>query len=179
MTSMGLNKKHFISLLSYVGIGLLAAGISYGFFNSKASIVFTVVGFVLFVVAQMFKKDEMTSWFQLLFFSIIFTITTGMIVGGILYFGSNPDLALWIIPAGFLISWLVYGIRDKWENFTWVSAVGGIVSTALISAAIYGLILYLPTTRYIQSDHSDNQTATSTGTMSTGSRLEKMQSILF
>ena len=29
---MGLNKSHFISLLSYVGIGLLASGIAYGFY---------------------------------------------------------------------------------------------------------------------------------------------------
>ena len=175
---MGLNKNHFISLLSYVGIGLMTAGISYGFFNSKASIIFTVVGFAVFVLAQLFKKDEFTSWFQLLLFSKTFAICVGMIVGGILYFGSNPDLALWIIPTGFLISWLVYGIRVKWENFTWVSALGGIFTTALLSAAIYGLMMYLPTTRYIQSDHTNSQTTT-TGSLATGSRLEKVQSIIF
>ena len=176
---MGLNKKHFLNLLSYVSIGLLSAGISYGFFNSKASIFFTLTGFFLFVIAQLFKKDEFTSWFQLVFFSVVFSITTGMIVGGVLYFGSNPDLALWIIPTGFLISWLAFGIRYKWDNFNWVSALGGIFTTALLSVAIYGIIMYMPASQYLQSDHTNLQNRISLGTLSSGSRLEKMQSIIF
>jgi uncharacterized protein (DUF305 family) len=177
MTIMGLNKTHFISLLSYVGIGLLATGISYGFFSNKASIIFIILGFCLFIIAQLFKKNESTSWFQLLLFGIVFTISIGMIIGGILYFGSRPELALWIIPTGFLVSWLVFGIRYKWENFTWVSALGGIFTTALLSAAVYGLIMYLPTPRYVQSDHTNTQSTT--GTIATGSRLEKVQNIIF
>jgi uncharacterized protein (DUF305 family) len=177
MTAMGLNKTHFISLLSYVGIGLLATGISYGFFSNKASIIFIILGFCLFIIAQLFKKNESTSWFQLLLFGIVFTISIGMIIGGILYFGSRPELALWIIPTGFLVSWLVFGIRYKWENFTWVSALGGIFTTALLSAAVYGLIMYLPTPRYVQSDHTNTQSTT--GTIATGSRLEKVQNIIF
>ena len=117
------------------------------------------------------------SWFQLLLFAKIFAVCIGMIIGGILYFGSHPDLALWLIPTGFLISWLVFGIRYKWKNFNWVSALGGILSTALISALVYGAILYLPNTRYINSDHINSQENSSS--ISTGSRLEQFQNIIF
>ncbi len=174
---MGLNKSHFISLLSYVGIGLLASGIAYGFYHTKAGIIFSIIGFLLFVLAQISKKSELMSWFQLLLFAKIFAVCIGMIIGGILYFGSHPDLALWLIPTGFLISWLVFGIRYKWKNFNWVSALGGILSTALISALVYGAILYLPNTRYINSDHINSQENSSS--ISTGSRLEQFQNIIF
>lgn len=73
------------------------------------------------------------------------------------HFLDSPERSLWIIPAGFFISWLVYGAKHGRKDFNRKSVVLGIVTTAALFGLWWSAIRYLPASIYSELAENHHQ----------------------
>lgn len=153
---MNLNQKHLISLLSYLGVWFIGWSISHGFFTGTRSVIMAIIWLVLFLLWEILNKSTERNWTETIIFWLLYSLSIGMISGGFQHFLDSPQRSLLIIPLGYFISWLVFGAKNKRENFNWKSIILGVLTTGLLYGLGWSAIRYLPQSVYSQLAHDEN-----------------------
>lgn len=119
----------------------------------------------LFVLWELLNKDAERSRWQTIFYGLLYSLSIGMISWGFTHFLDSPERSLWILPAGYFVSRLVFAAKNKWENFNRLSILWGLFTTAALFWLARAAILYLPASFYseLADHHSENATWTTTG----------------
>ena len=148
-------KKHLISLLSYIGVGFISGAISHGFFSGTRSIVMATIGIILFITGE-YLKWETKSYFELFMFALIYSIAVGMASWWFQHFLDSPMRSLWIIPIGYLISLMVYPYKEWLHGYNLKkSLIWWIIIRVLLYFILYGA-LHLIQQVYFAADHNDD-----------------------
>jgi hypothetical protein len=146
-------KKHVISLLSYLGIGFISGAISHGFFSGTRSLVMACLGIILFLIGE-YLKWEHGSYVELFVFALIYSVAVGMFSGGFQHFLDSPMRSLRIIPLGYFISLLVYPYKEwlRGYNLRW-SLIRWLVISLCLYALIWLMIWIVPAKYFMQPHH--------------------------
>ena len=85
-----------------------------------------------------------------------------MISGGLQHFLDSPERSLWIIPVGYMLSLLIFPLKEKIHGektkftrntlFIWA-----IIGATVSFGTIYALMHVLPQSVYQHDDHHDTQ----------------------
>ncbi len=152
------NKKHFHSLLGYIGIGFISWAISHGFFSTTRSIIMAIIWIVLFLLSEILKEGE-KSYLSLLVFWLVYGVSVGMLSGGFQHFLDSPLRSLRIVPVGYLVSLLVFPYKEhlvatKWRQHL-LSILVGLIISVWLYGAFYLAIQKLPPSLF---EHWDTHT---------------------
>jgi hypothetical protein len=110
-------------LLRYVGVGLISGSIVHagtlGGSNSRYTTLI-ICGIVAFAVGVFLEERERLAEVlgPYVALSVIVSVGTGMIGGGIQHFTDGPNFAAILIPLGFCIALLSYMFRDYRTMFS-------------------------------------------------------------
>lgn len=149
-----MNKKHFISLLSYLGVWFIGGSISHGFFTGTRSAIMAGIWLFLFLLWELLSKDAERSRWQTIFYGLLYSLSIGMISWGFTHFLDSPERSLWILPTWYFVSRLVFAAKNKWEGFNRLSILWGLFTTAALFWLARAAILYLPASFYSElADH--------------------------
>lgn len=161
-----IQKQHLINLLSYIGIWLIAGSISHGFFSGTRSIITALIGIVLFLAGEYLKWDH-KSYLELFIFALIYSVAIGMVSGWIQHFLDSPTRSLWIVPAWYLISLIVYPYKEWLHGYNFAKTLmWWIIVSVILYWLLYLGIRLLPST-YFMTDHHDNTVSTTSTHIST------------
>ncbi len=151
---MTYNKAHLISLLWYIGIGLIAWSISHGFFSWTRSIIMAGIWIVVFITAEYLKSKKISDMKHIIIWSLIYSIAIGMVSGGLQHFLDSPERSLWIVPVWRLLSTAIFPYKEELHGYNWTKSmmIGGVVSVSLW-IIWYTLYLTLPADVY-QNHHN-------------------------
>jgi drug/metabolite transporter (DMT)-like permease len=104
-----IQKRHFATLLKYLGISFITWALSHGFFTGQRQIITAVIGVIFFSIGTLLlRESEDKNYSETILYSVIFAISLGAFTGGLQHFPDSPERSLLIVPLGFFFSVLSF-----------------------------------------------------------------------
>lgn len=102
--------------MEYIWIWLIGWSITHGFFSGIRSLITAIIGILLFTIAEYLKWWQ-KDYLKLIIWSLIFSITIGMVSGGFQHFLDSPMRSLWVIPVGWFMSTLIFPYKEWLKDY--------------------------------------------------------------
>ncbi len=139
--------SHISSLCKYTGISFTAGAITHGFFSGERAIWTAAFGIAIYLVGGVLEKfahpDKAHSWTDILAIGIVASIGLGFFTGGLQHFPDSPARSSWVVPVGFVMSFLaMYWMDGKGKVRMKSLLTYGAISTAIVVAASFYALAY-------------------------------------
>lgn len=141
---MKLKTQHIGTLLGYIGIGFIAGSVSHGVFSWERSLATALIGVAAFIVSEILLATEpKPDYLKHTLVAIVFSVSVGMVSGGLQHFLDSPVRSAIIIPLGFALSFAILVYKEK-ANITsyLLYLLGGTGILALICYLILAIAPY-------------------------------------
>lgn len=150
------NKQHFITVLSYIGIGFISGAISHWFFSGTRSLIMAWLGILLFLLAESLSEEKKNRW-ELIVFVIIYSLAIWMVSGGLQHFLDSPMRSLWIVPVGYFVSLVVYQLKYPEHTKDTVRTLMVWAGTSvLLFVLLYGALFFVPQSWFALNHHGES-----------------------
>ena len=138
-----LDRNFLIHILKYVGVGLISGSIVHAGTlggHSLRYIVLVVLGVFAFIAGTLLEEglQKNKKIISYVLISVIVSIGTGMVSGGLQHYLDGPKVAAFLIPIGLFIGYLSFMFRDYSEQ----SKKKNVILKACIYNAVIFAILY-------------------------------------
>ena len=140
---MTFSRSHASMLIRYLGVSFITGAISHGFFSGTRSLITWGLGIGFFIIGSLLEEwaDRQDSWKIIIMWAIL-AVGIGSFTGGFQHFPDSPERSLWILPLGFLVSIVFYGLIHRY-HFSKKEYIYSIVSLILISLLSFSIYTYL------------------------------------
>jgi uncharacterized cupredoxin-like copper-binding protein len=134
---MKFSSIHMASLCRYTGISFTAGAVTHGVFSEHRSLVTALLGVSIYLLGAVLEKltqpEKSQTWTNLLFVGILASVGLGFFTGGLQHFPDSPDRSAWVVPLGFVMSWMaLYWLEGRGHMRVQTIAIYGAVSTSLV-----------------------------------------------
>jgi uncharacterized protein (DUF305 family) len=147
------NKQHFITVLSYIGIGFISGAISHWFFSGTRSLIMAALGILLFLVAEVLSEEKKNRW-ELIIFVILYSLAIWMVSGWLQHFLDSPMRSLWIVPVGYFVSLVVYQLKHpEYTKDTVRTLIAWAVTSLLLFVLLYTALFFVPQSWFAYDHH--------------------------
>lgn len=108
-------KKYLSDIFHYIWVWFIWWAISHGFFSWQRSIIMTLIWIWLFIFWELLQKQNIKNinYLKFLLVWVIYSISIWMINWWLQHFLDSPERSLWIIPLWFLLSLLIFPIKEN------------------------------------------------------------------
>jgi len=133
---------HVATLLRYAGISFIAGSVNHGMFTQERSQLTAAVGILLFLVGSTLEMRQRhpgeRRWTAQLGFGVLASIGLGFFTGGLQHFPDSPERSVWVVPVGFLLSFLAFYFTEYRDRYSIksISIYGLSASTVVIAASL-------------------------------------------
>lgn len=137
-------QNHMAMILKYSGISFISGAVNHGFFSGTRSVVTALIGIVLFVLGAWMEHRNSANpqvarqnLIKTLLIGTLLSIGLGFFTGGLQHFPDSPARSSWVVPLGYVLSWvaLVWTMELAFSAKIWRY---GIISSVLIAALSWG-----------------------------------------
>lgn len=135
---------YYSHILRYVGVGLISGSLVHaGTLGGSATkyIILVIMGIAAFTLGTYLENRSTASRLSFLVLSVIVSVGTGMIGGGIQHYLDGPIYASFLIPLGIVISYVAFRYREDtsipMRNLLWVIAIALLCFGSLYTTAHY------------------------------------------
>lgn len=113
-----LQREHFALMIKYIGISFITWAISHGFFSGQRQIITAFVGIFFFVIGTvLLKKDWEEDFLKTIILSALLAVSIWALTWWLQHFPDSPERSVWIVPLGFIFSYLFYVIIESKNIF--------------------------------------------------------------
>lgn len=116
---MNLPLTHFATLCKYAGISFIAGAVNHGFFSGERSVLTAAIGVAVYLLGGVLdmraNPGSGQRWVDLLGLGIISSIGLGFFTGGLQHFPDSPARSAWVVPLGFVMSFLAFWLLQGRE----------------------------------------------------------------
>jgi len=131
---------HVAILLRYAGISFIAGSVNHGMFSQERSQLTALAGVLLFLVGSTLEMRQRhpgeRRWTAQLGFGVLASIGLGFFTGGLQHFPDSPERSVWVVPVGFLLSFLAFYVTEYRGRYSIKSiSIYGLSASAVVIVA--------------------------------------------
>ena len=145
-----LSMQHITTLCKYTGISFIAGAVTHGAFSEQRSLLTAGIGVVLFVSSlALERRGSQTStgeWLKALLLGVATAVSLGFFTGGIQHFPDSPLRSAWVVPLGFVMSYVALVLSSDSELVKDTKAwIYGLVASGVVAMFSFGAATWLGT----------------------------------
>lgn len=153
-------KKYLSDIFHYIWVWFIWWSISHWFFSWERSIVMAIIWFIMFIIWELLQKQNFKdiNYLKILFVWVFYSLSIWMINWWLQHFLDSPERSLWIIPFWFIISLMIFPLKESLSYkevkknyiFLWFFSL-------LISGSIILAYILIPKEFYLSDEHHNEE----------------------